>query len=1423
MGGGGKGGTTTQTVKIPPEVLARYNAVNARAEDVAKQPFQPYTGQFVAPLTGTQQAGIQQTQQASQAAQPYYASAVQQLLAGQQAAQPGIAAAYQGLGQAQNVGSQYAQAATGAYGQAQGMAMPYYQAASQGLGQAVSGAQPYQQMATGFGLAGSQAVNPAALNVGQFMSPYTQAVAQTTQQALAQQQGQERAMQQAQAIRSGAFGGERAGLERANLARQQSLGMAQALAPIYQQGFGQALATAQQQQGVGLGAEQANRAALQQTAQQMAALGQQGFGQQLSAAQQAQAIGQGLFGIGSGTAAGLAGLGQQQFGQGATAAQQLAGLAQQQYGMGAGTAQALGGLGTGAQAAALQGAQAQLGAGTLEQQTQQADLTANYQQFLQERGYPFQVAQFLANIAMGTGALSGSTTQTTQPTSFFSDERLKENIQPIGETFDGQKIYKYNYKGEPGTQIGLLAQEVEREHPEAVGESRGFKTVDYDRATEEAGGLGKAMASMGGAVREPGAYARGGYAPGGLVDPNDLQALLASQKAAFGPFSSGGPYGQSSEQAPFAGSGGIVPTSRLPTPKLMTAGAAPRQQEGGLRNAMREIAQAGKFTEKAGEGLNWLTRDKPTEGAAKAAEGAAKAATDAAADPSAGDRLKDIGSFFKAFNPDMARGGGVRPHYAAGGAGSINPYDAKQDPMDYFPEEVLEEGDPGKKELPKPGQPPGGGGGGGLGSALGTAASAISAAGTIGKGIGYLASLLPFSDARLKHDIEPIGKTYDGQNIYRYHMGDGVTRMGLMAQEVAERNPDAVGRGPGGFLTLDYDKATGEAVPYRGGLKPREGLQAGGTPSEESFDIIERFWPNVERTESGGKQFDPKTGQPLTSSAGAIGVAQVMPKTAPEAARLAGVDFDDARYRTDPDYNRKLGQAYLREQYRTFGDPALALAAYNAGPGNVRAALAKAQESGGSFVNYLPTETQQYLVKTGAMPGDAVARASGVKPRGESDFFGGPPVRFGTKTPQNPQGEQFKSYPEFFTSRQFVQPALIGLATMASSPSRYLGSAILQGLGGGAQAYSNLEKQMADVGQTQQQTAESRARTISGLSGIQGGTITEFDPITGKPVIKLRPEYFGGDMLPKATEGLKKTQEETVKKAEEVVGGKPQRSGPLTTVATDGRYNFSVAPTETVDNQFAQFGYKGQPTDRFMVKEMIRVTPGLNTTEIKHEEAGAKRAEAGTNINPQRVETNLLVDQTLGITPEGLTGRGPGQFDRAKAVDLFNYAARLVGVPGLQNPNVDNITAAQVINKIQTNAGAMQAQGMGFHANALAEAMREAQISGSLTEDASIKLAASTYAMNQMREDFSRYYNAYIQKYGTALNVEENFAREMGGRYEDEKKAIETALKPVERVRSDGTKERTSWAMELRKNPAMAQQFDERFGRPGLARMFLGG
>jgi len=73
-----------------------------------------------------------------------------------------------------------------------------------------------------------------------------------------------------------------------------------------------------------------------------------------------------------------------------------------------------------------------------------------------------------------------------------SDERLKTDIRPVGRLNDGQNVYSYRLRGSPRTEIGLLAQEVEKEHPDAVAmHPAGFKMVHYGRATAHAapGGL----------------------------------------------------------------------------------------------------------------------------------------------------------------------------------------------------------------------------------------------------------------------------------------------------------------------------------------------------------------------------------------------------------------------------------------------------------------------------------------------------------------------------------------------------------------------------------------------------------------------------------------------------------------------------------------------------------------------------------------------------------------------------------------------------------------------------------------------------------------------------------------------------------------------------------------------------------------------
>ena len=65
----------------------------------------------------------------------------------------------------------------------------------------------------------------------------------------------------------------------------------------------------------------------------------------------------------------------------------------------------------------------------------------------------------------------------------LSDRRLKTDIRRVGALDNGLSVYAFRYAGEPAVRIGLMADEVEKVHPEAVGEMGGFKMVDYERAT----------------------------------------------------------------------------------------------------------------------------------------------------------------------------------------------------------------------------------------------------------------------------------------------------------------------------------------------------------------------------------------------------------------------------------------------------------------------------------------------------------------------------------------------------------------------------------------------------------------------------------------------------------------------------------------------------------------------------------------------------------------------------------------------------------------------------------------------------------------------------------------------------------------------------------------------------------------------------
>lgn len=109
-------------------------------------------------------------------------------------------------------------------------------------------------------------------------------------------------------------------------------------------------------------------------------------------------------------------------------------------------------------------------------------------------------------------------------------------------------------------------------------------------------------------------------------------------------------------------------------------------------------------------------------------------------------------------------------------------------------------------------------------------------------------------------------------------------------------------------------------------------------------DWIER----VMRAESGGRS--TFRGVPVTSSAGAMGLMQLMPGTWNEMRSRLGLGNNPHH----PRDNILAGTFYLRLMYQRFGHPGM-YAAYNAGPGRYAAYL----EGRGR----LPGETVAYLQK----------------------------------------------------------------------------------------------------------------------------------------------------------------------------------------------------------------------------------------------------------------------------------------------------------------------------------------------------------------------------------------------------------------------------------------------------------------------------
>ncbi|MBB4154116.1 soluble lytic murein transglycosylase [Sphingomonas jinjuensis] len=106
---------------------------------------------------------------------------------------------------------------------------------------------------------------------------------------------------------------------------------------------------------------------------------------------------------------------------------------------------------------------------------------------------------------------------------------------------------------------------------------------------------------------------------------------------------------------------------------------------------------------------------------------------------------------------------------------------------------------------------------------------------------------------------------------------------------------------------------------------------AAGFPTVTVPTGYEDNWTIIHAIARQESQFD----RTAVSHAGARGLMQLMPGTAREQSGKMGLTYEPASLTSDPNLSMMLGSSYFQRIYNNYGSYPLAIAAYNAGGGNV--------------------------------------------------------------------------------------------------------------------------------------------------------------------------------------------------------------------------------------------------------------------------------------------------------------------------------------------------------------------------------------------------------------------------------------------------------------------------------------------------------
>ncbi|CAM4320914.1 lytic transglycosylase domain-containing protein [Stenotrophomonas indicatrix] len=173
----------------------------------------------------------------------------------------------------------------------------------------------------------------------------------------------------------------------------------------------------------------------------------------------------------------------------------------------------------------------------------------------------------------------------------------------------------------------------------------------------------------------------------------------------------------------------------------------------------------------------------------------------------------------------------------------------------------------------------------------------------------------------------------------------------IATQEMRDLNGNVISQG---MLSPNFmDKQ----MPKAGMLSPEFWQDSQASPGTLGADVLPNLEQAVMQVESGGNPA-------AVSSKGAMGTMQTMPGT----LRDPGYGVAPARDQSPAEMER-VGKDFLGAMHRQYGDPRLALAAYNWGPGNVDRAMQKHGGDVDAVLANAPAETRAYIPKVLARAG----------------------------------------------------------------------------------------------------------------------------------------------------------------------------------------------------------------------------------------------------------------------------------------------------------------------------------------------------------------------------------------------------------------------------------------------------------------------